>query len=93
MGATDTKDTADPADDTVADFSSRDAVRPPDVLAPGVKMVSLRVPGSTLDEEFPAARIGGALLPRQRHVAGHRRSSAGSPRGCSRPGPISSPTR
>jgi serine protease AprX len=33
-------------------------VRPPDVLAPGTGVVSLRVPGSTLDEEFPAARIG-----------------------------------
>jgi Subtilase family len=58
VGATDTRHTDDPADDTVADFSSRDAVRPPDVLAPGTGVVSLRVPGSTLDEEFPAARIG-----------------------------------
>ena len=47
-----------PADDTIADFSSRDAVRPPDFAAPGTGVVSLRVPGSTLDEEFPAARIG-----------------------------------
>jgi serine protease AprX len=62
VGATDTQDTADPADDAVAGFSSRDAVRPPDVLAPGVKLVSLRVPGSRLDEEFPAARIGGAFF-------------------------------
>jgi serine protease AprX len=58
VGATDTQYTADPADDAVADFSSRDAVRPPDVVAPGTAVVSLRVPGSTLDLEFPAARIG-----------------------------------
>ena len=58
VGATDTQHTDDPADDTVADFSSRDAVRPPDVVAPGTGVISLRVPGSTLDEEFPAARIG-----------------------------------
>jgi serine protease AprX len=58
VGAADTQQTADPADDTVADFSSRDAVRPPDVVAPGTGVISLRVPGSTLDEEFPAARIG-----------------------------------
>jgi serine protease AprX len=58
VGATDTQQTDDPADDTVADFSSRDAVRPPDVLAPGTDVISLRVPGSTLDEEFPAARVG-----------------------------------
>jgi serine protease AprX len=58
VGATDTRHTEDAADDVVADFSSRDAVRPPDILAPGTGVVSLRVPGSTLDEEFPAARIG-----------------------------------
>ena len=73
VGATDTQHTADPADDTVADFSSRDAVRPPDFAAPGTAVVSLRVPGSTLDEEFPAARIGDDVLPRQRHLAGGRR--------------------
>jgi serine protease AprX len=58
VGATDTADTPDPADDTVADFSSRSAVRAPDVLAPGTGIVSLRVPGSTLDTEFPGARVG-----------------------------------
>ena len=58
VGATDTQRTADPADDTVAEFSSRDAVRPPDVVAPGTGVISLRLPGSTLDEEFPEARIG-----------------------------------
>ena len=42
----------------VADFSSRDANRPPDVVAPGTSVISMRVPGSTLDEEFPVARIG-----------------------------------
>jgi hypothetical protein len=58
VGASDTQNTESPDDDTVADFSSRDAVRPPDVVAPGTGVISLRVPGSTLDEEFPAARIG-----------------------------------
>jgi serine protease AprX len=58
VGASDTQRTEDAGDDTVADFSSRDAVRPPDVVAPGTGVISLRVPGSTLDEEFPAARIG-----------------------------------
>jgi serine protease AprX len=57
-GATDTRETADPADDRVADFSSRAHVRSPDVVAPGTHIVSLRVPGSALDQEFPAARIG-----------------------------------
>jgi len=44
--------------DHVADFSSRDSLRPPDVVAPGTSVISMRVPGSTLDEEFPVARIG-----------------------------------
>ncbi len=58
VGATDTRRTPDPADDVVAAFSSRDAVRPPDVVAPGTGVISLRVPGSALDQEFSAARVG-----------------------------------
>jgi len=58
VGATDTRGTADPADDRVAEFSSRSATRPPDVVAPGTGIVSLRVPGSTLDLEYPSARVG-----------------------------------
>jgi serine protease AprX len=57
-GATDTRDTVDPADDRVAEFSSRSRYRSPDVVAPGARIVSLRVPGSALDREFPGARIG-----------------------------------
>jgi serine protease AprX len=57
-GATDTRDTADPADDRVADFSSRSLYRAPDIVAPGTSMVSLRVPGSALDEEYQGARVG-----------------------------------
>ena len=57
-GATDTKGTASAIDDRVADFSSRGELRAPDVVAPGTSMLSLRVPGSTLDSEFPAARAG-----------------------------------
>ena len=58
VGATDTQATPDPADDRVADFSSRSERRGPDVVAPGTGVVSVRVPGSTLDEEFPGARVG-----------------------------------
>jgi serine protease AprX len=57
-GASDTRDTVGPADDRVADFSSRSAYRTPDVVAPGTRMVSLRVPGSELDLEYPGARVG-----------------------------------
>ena len=61
-GASDTRETADPADDRVADFSSRSRFRSPDVVAPGTGMVSLRVPGSALDVEFPGARVGDAFF-------------------------------
>jgi len=57
-GATDMQNTVNPWDDRVADFSSRSRWRTPDVVAPGTKVVSLRVPGSTLDNEFPGARVG-----------------------------------
>jgi serine protease AprX len=61
-GASDTKGTADPADDRVADFSSRSLTRAPDLVAPGTAIVSLRVPGSTLDTEFPRARQGASFF-------------------------------
>jgi serine protease AprX len=58
VGALDTAGTPDTGDDAVASFSSRNASRTPDVVAPGTGIVSLRVPGSTLDMAFPKARIG-----------------------------------
>jgi serine protease AprX len=58
-GASDTRKTADPRDDRVADFSSRSRTRVADLVAPGTSVVSLRVPGSTLDSEFPGARVDG----------------------------------
>jgi serine protease AprX len=61
-GASDTKKTVDPRDDRVADFSSRSRFRAPDVVAPGTSVVSLRVPGSTLDTEFSGARVDGRFF-------------------------------
>ena len=59
-GASDTRNTVDPRDDRVADFSSRgNRWRTPDIVAPGTSVVSLRVPGSTLDTEFAGARVDG----------------------------------
>lgn len=61
VGAADTRDTAGPADDVVAEFSSRgpthDGVAKPDLVAPGISIVSHRAPGSTLDIMRPAARL------------------------------------
>jgi serine protease AprX len=62
-GASDTQDTIAPRDDRVADFSSRGSRwRTPDLVAPGTSVVSLRVPGSTLDTEFPGARVDGRFF-------------------------------
>jgi serine protease AprX len=59
VGATDSRGTVDAADDVVGRFSSRgDAARRPDLVAPGTSVVSLRDPGSRLDQEHPGARVG-----------------------------------
>jgi serine protease AprX len=59
VGSTDTNGTTSPADDTLADFSSRSGnSRGADILAPGRSLVSLRNPGSYADAAFPSARVG-----------------------------------
>jgi serine protease AprX len=60
VGATDMKGTTNPADDAVADFSSKTAGngRRPDIYAPGRSIVSLRNPGSFADANYPSARVG-----------------------------------
>ncbi|MGZ8695602.1 MAG: S8 family serine peptidase [Gaiellaceae bacterium] len=59
VGAEDSGGTATLDDDGMALFSSRGSeTRSPDVVAPGVAILSTRVPGSYLDEAFPAGRIG-----------------------------------
>ena len=64
VGAEDPNGTTDPANDSVAAFSSsgRGDGRPPDVVAAGVSIPSLRAPGSTLDEEHSGARVGHRFL-------------------------------
>jgi serine protease AprX len=66
VGADDTQGTADVRDDAVAAFSSRgptaDGLQKPDVLAPGISLVSDRVTDSTVDAFRPAARLGTALF-------------------------------
>ena len=56
VGATDDRGTVNRDDDTLAWFSawgSADSNAKPDLVAPGRRLVSLRVPGSTLDTLFP----------------------------------------
>lgn len=61
VGAAGDNNTTDRSDDTVADFSSRgptiDGLVKPDVLAPGVNIISLRSPRSFLDKTNSPARV------------------------------------
>ncbi|HEX9411730.1 MAG TPA: S8 family peptidase [Actinomycetota bacterium] len=62
VGAANTRTSIDRTDDLAAAFSSRgptqDGVDKPDLLAPGISLVSIRTPGSTIDQAHPTARIG-----------------------------------
>jgi serine protease AprX len=59
VGGDDTKGTDDPKDDVIPAWQSRgNAVRHPDVVAPGKSLISLRDPGSFVDEANPGARVG-----------------------------------
>ena len=62
VGATNTQQTADPSDDTVCSYSSigptlYDEIAKPDVVAPGNRNISLRVPFSYIDLTASANRI------------------------------------
>ena len=61
VGAADTRGTAARGDDALAEFSSvgptGDGIEKPDLVAPGVSLVSQRSTGSTIDELRPRARI------------------------------------
>jgi Subtilase family len=59
VGADDTRGTDDPKDDVIPDWQSRgNAIRHPDIVAPGKSIISLRGPGSFVDEANPGARVG-----------------------------------
>jgi serine protease AprX len=59
VGAMDDAGTASSSDDTVPDWSTRGtSARHVDVVAPGVSVLGLRVPGGTADSENPQARVG-----------------------------------
>ena len=64
VGGIDDSGTAATDDDALASWSSRgvtpiDGLAKPDVSAPGRKVVSLRSPGSTLDQELPDRLVAG----------------------------------
>lgn len=62
VGALDDRNTVDKEDDDVASFSSRGQtlyrVDKPDILAPGVNIISLRSPNSYLDKLQKSNRVG-----------------------------------
>ena len=62
-GSADDHTTPALGDDTLAAFSgtgptASNGIAKPDLLAPGKSVVSVRVPGSTIDESAPSARVG-----------------------------------
>jgi serine protease AprX len=64
VGALNTHNTADRADDTVAKFSGKgptryDLVIKPDVVAPGVRVVSAEASGAYLTTTYPAQHVAG----------------------------------
>jgi serine protease AprX len=65
VGALDTGATLGPADDSVPAWSGRQDLRrgaKPELLAPGVSVVSLAAPGSTVVTENPGSRVGDHYL-------------------------------
>lgn len=62
VGALDDNNTANSDDDTVASFSSRGPTvygkEKPDILAPGVNIISLRSPNSYIDKLQKSSRVG-----------------------------------
>ena len=59
VGAVDDRETPGISDDQLPNFSSRgptaaDGLAKPDVVAPGGRLVSLRAPGSAVEDRFPA---------------------------------------
>jgi len=66
VGAINDLGTDERFDDEIADFSSRgptiDGLVKPDLLSPGVDIVSLRSPGSYIDKRMGSARIGSSYI-------------------------------
>jgi serine protease AprX len=77
VGAVDHRGTSRPADDQVADFTNGgSAARRPDLLAPGKSVVSLRVPGSYVDDAHPEGRLAGDAAGRYFRGSGTSQAAA-----------------
>ncbi len=67
VGSSNDGGTVKVSDDRVPPFSSRgptraDGLSKPDIVSPGVHTVSLRSPGSAIDQQFPSARVKGSYF-------------------------------
>ncbi len=86
VGSLDTQGTPDLADDRVAESSSRgptrfDLLAKPDLVAPGVNIVSLAARGSRLFNEFENLRVPGATgAAGILHAVGHEHGVTGGGR-------------
>ena len=59
VGATDPRGTLDVGDDVVADFAQRgNLLRTADLVAPGVSVIGLRVPGGFVDQQVTVGKVG-----------------------------------
>ncbi|HEX5044882.1 MAG TPA: S8 family peptidase [Candidatus Polarisedimenticolaceae bacterium] len=83
VGALTDWNTAHAGDDLVASYSSRgptlfDHLAKPDLLAPGNRVVSLRVPGSVLDTQHPELRMDDGAGGQREPVAVGRTGGVGA---------------
>jgi serine protease AprX len=67
VGALDDKGSKGRGDDVMAGFSGEgptaaDGLAKPDLVAPGRSVISLRAPGSKVDDAYPGSRIGSAYF-------------------------------
>ena len=67
VGASDSQGSSSIRDDAIAVFSGRgptrtDLLAKPDVVAPGVHTISLRSPGSAIDQKYPGSVVGGGYF-------------------------------
>ena len=67
VGASDDKGTPGRGDDVMAGFSGQgptvaDGLQKPDLVASGRSVISLRAPGSEIDDAYPGSRVGSAYF-------------------------------